>query len=62
MSESIQASSQLSFAENFLLSGSAALVSKTLAAPLERIKMLLQNQGENIRKGRMKESYKVLNV
>jgi len=33
-------------AEDFLLGGTAAAVSKTLAAPIERVKLLLQNQGE----------------
>jgi len=32
--------------EDFLLGGVAAAVSKTIAAPIERIKLLLQNQGE----------------
>jgi len=32
--------------EDFLLGGVAAGVSKTIAAPIERIKLLLQNQGE----------------
>jgi solute carrier family 25 (adenine nucleotide translocator) protein 4/5/6/31 len=32
--------------EDFLLGGVAAAVSKTIAAPIERVKLLLQNQGE----------------
>lgn len=36
----------LGFSENFLLSGCAAAVSKTSAAPIERVKLLLQNQGQ----------------
>jgi solute carrier family 25 (adenine nucleotide translocator) protein 4/5/6/31 len=32
--------------EDFLLGGTAAAVSKTIAAPIERVKLLLQNQGE----------------
>jgi solute carrier family 25 (adenine nucleotide translocator) protein 4/5/6/31 len=32
--------------EDFLLGGTAAAVSKTVAAPIERVKLLLQNQGE----------------
>ena len=35
---------RLGFAENFLISGSAAAISKTSAAPIERVKLLLQNQ------------------
>lgn len=48
----------LSFAENFLLSGAAAVVSKTAAAPIERIKLLVQNQDEMIKQGRLSEPYK----
>lgn len=33
--------------EDFLLGGVAAAVSKTAAAPIERVKLLLQNQGES---------------
>jgi len=33
--------------EDFLLGGSAAAISKTIAAPIERVKLLLQNQGES---------------
>jgi len=33
--------------EDFMLGGVAAAVSKTAAAPIERVKLLLQNQGEN---------------
>jgi len=33
--------------EDFMLGGIAAAVSKTAAAPIERVKLLLQNQGEN---------------
>jgi solute carrier family 25 (adenine nucleotide translocator) protein 4/5/6/31 len=58
MSEGITASDKLSFAENFLLSGCAAVVSKTAAAPIERVKLLVQNQGEMLKTGRLKEPYK----
>jgi len=51
-------SNNLSFAENFLLSGAAAVVSKTAAAPIERIKLLVQNQDEMIKQGRLAEPYK----
>jgi solute carrier family 25 (adenine nucleotide translocator) protein 4/5/6/31 len=37
----------LNFVEDFLLGGTAAAVAKTIAAPIERIKLLLQNQGES---------------
>jgi len=48
----------LSFAENFLLSGAAAVISKTAAAPIERIKLLVQNQDEMIKQGTLSEPYK----
>jgi len=48
----------LSFAENFLLSGAAAVISKTAAAPIERIKLLVQNQDEMLKQGRLTEPYK----
>lgn len=50
--------SNLSFAENFMLSGAAAVISKTVAAPIERIKLLVQNQDEMIKQGRLAEPYK----
>jgi len=49
---------RLGFAENFLLSGTAAAVSKTSAAPIERVKLLLQNQGELLKQGRLDQSYR----
>eukprot|EP00456_Euglypha_rotunda_P054537 TRINITY_DN440_c0_g1_i4.p1 TRINITY_DN440_c0_g1~~TRINITY_DN440_c0_g1_i4.p1 ORF type:complete len:329 (-),score=46.16 TRINITY_DN440_c0_g1_i4:144-1130(-) len=58
MSESIAASDKLSFVENFFISGSAAIISKTIAAPIERVKLLVQNQGEMLKTGRLKEPYK----
>jgi solute carrier family 25 (mitochondrial adenine nucleotide translocator), member 4/5/6/31 len=51
------ADKSLSFAESFVLSGVAAVVSKTCAAPLERIKLLVQNQGEMIKSGRLDRPY-----
>lgn len=47
----------LSFAENFALSGVAAVISKTAAAPIERVKLLVQNQGEMIKAGRLDKPY-----
>jgi len=35
------------FVEDFLLGGVSAAVSKTVSAPIERVKLLLQNQGES---------------
>jgi len=37
----------LSPIESFMIGGTAAAISKTLAAPIERVKLLLQNQGES---------------
>jgi len=48
---------KLGFAENFLLSGVAAAVSKTAAAPIERVKLLVQNQNEMIKQGRLDKPY-----
>jgi len=49
---------KLGFAENFALSGVAAVVSKTAAAPIERVKLLVQNQDEMIKQGKLSEPYK----
>jgi solute carrier family 25 (adenine nucleotide translocator) protein 4/5/6/31 len=49
---------KLTFAENFGLAGVAAVVSKTVAAPLERIKMVVQNQDEMLKKGTLKKGFK----
>ena len=57
MSESLASSDKLSFAENFILSGTAAIVSKTVAAPIERVKLLVQNQGEMLKSGRLDTPY-----
>lgn len=46
------------FATNFLMGGVSAAVSKTAVAPLERVKLLLQNQDEMIKAGRLSEPYK----
>ena len=42
---------KLSFLEDFMLSGVAAVTSKTVAAPIERLKMVKQNESELVRKG-----------
>merc|ERR1712134_8402 len=41
-----------------MLSGVAAGISKTAAAPIERVKLLVQNQDEMIKQGRLSEPYK----
>ena len=48
----------LSFSETCVLSSSANLVAKTLAAPLDRIKLLWQNHREIVRAGRLRTPYK----
>lgn len=48
---------KLSFMEDFLLGGTAAAISKTVAAPIERIKLLIQNQNELYRTGRLQQLY-----
>jgi len=51
------ADKKLGFFENFMLSGVAAGVSKTAAAPIERVKLLVQNQDEMIKQGRLDKPY-----
>jgi solute carrier family 25 (adenine nucleotide translocator) protein 4/5/6/31 len=46
------------FLVDFLMGGVSAAVSKTAAAPIERIKLLIQNQDEMIKAGRLSEPYK----
>merc|ERR1711974_223068 len=48
---------KLSFLEDFLLGGVAAGISKTVAAPIERIKLMVQNQDEMIKAGRLERPY-----
>eukprot|EP01101_Sappina_pedata_P009898 TRINITY_DN6105_c1_g1_i1.p2 TRINITY_DN6105_c1_g1~~TRINITY_DN6105_c1_g1_i1.p2 ORF type:complete len:309 (+),score=178.12 TRINITY_DN6105_c1_g1_i1:42-968(+) len=46
-----------SFLIDFLMGGVSAAVSKTAAAPIERIKLLIQNQDEMIKAGRLDRPY-----
>jgi len=46
------------FALDFLMGGVSAAISKTAAAPIERVKLLIQNQDEMIKSGRLREPYK----
>jgi solute carrier family 25 (adenine nucleotide translocator) protein 4/5/6/31 len=46
-----------SFLVDFLMGGVSAAVSKTAAAPIERIKLLIQNQDEMIKAGRLDRKY-----
>jgi hypothetical protein len=45
-------------AADFAMGGAAAVVAKTGAAPVERVKLLLQNQGELLRRGHLTRPYK----
>lgn len=40
------------------MGGTAAAISKTVAAPIERVKLLIQNQGAMINAGRLDRPYK----
>jgi len=48
----------MNFALDFLMGGVSAAVSKTAAAPIERVKLLIQNQDEMLKTGRLSEPYK----
>jgi solute carrier family 25 (adenine nucleotide translocator) protein 4/5/6/31 len=45
------------FVIDFLMGGVSAAVSKTAAAPIERVKLLIQNQDEMIKAGRLDRPY-----
>jgi len=45
------------FLVDFLMGGISAAVSKTAAAPIERVKLLIQNQDEMIKSGRLDKRY-----
>jgi len=47
-----------SFLIDFMMGGVSAAVSKTVAAPIERVKLLIQNQGEMLKSGRLATPYK----
>jgi len=49
---------QSNFMIDFLMGGVSAAVSKTAAAPIERVKLLIQNQDEMIKQGRLSTPYK----
>ncbi|AQZ13851.1 PET9 (YBL030C) and AAC3 (YBR085W) [Zygosaccharomyces parabailii] len=46
------------FLVDFLMGGVSAAVAKTCAAPIERVKLLLQNQDEMIKQGTLDQRYK----
>ncbi|KAL4584134.1 hypothetical protein LXL04_008724 [Taraxacum kok-saghyz] len=45
------------FSSDFVMGGAAAIVSKSAAAPIERVKLLLQNQGELLKRGQLTRPY-----
>jgi len=45
------------FFVDFMMGGVAAAVSKTAAAPIERVKLLIQNQDEMVKAGRLERRY-----
>lgn len=49
---------QSNFAVDFLAGGVAAAISKTGAAPIERVKLLIQNQGAMLASGRLPTPYR----
>jgi solute carrier family 25 (adenine nucleotide translocator) protein 4/5/6/31 len=57
MGEGPKEDKRLTFIENFSISGAAAVISKTVAAPIERVKLLIQNQGEMLKSGRLDKPY-----
>jgi len=48
---------QSNFMVDFLMGGVSAAVAKTAAAPIERVKLLIQNQDEMIKQGRLSQKY-----
>ena len=45
------------FSADFLMGGAVVVLSKCTAAPIERVKLLLQNQGEMMKRGQLKMPY-----
>ncbi|KAK9278939.1 hypothetical protein L1049_028521 [Liquidambar formosana] len=45
------------FSVDFVMGGMGATISKSAAAPIERVKLLLQNQGEMLKRGHLKRPY-----
>ena len=56
--DSKPAKSMSGFLTDFMMGGVSAAVSKTAAAPIERVKLLIQNQDEMIKQGRLSGPYK----
>nr|DAD41880.1 TPA_asm: hypothetical protein HUJ06_016203 [Nelumbo nucifera] len=45
------------FSADFVMAGVAASISKSAVAPIERVKLLLQNQGEMLKRGNLQRPY-----
>jgi solute carrier family 25 (adenine nucleotide translocator) protein 4/5/6/31 len=58
MAEAKKGGINQNFIIDFMMGGVSAAVSKTAAAPIERVKLLIQNQDEMIKQGRLSEPYK----
>ncbi len=48
---------KLGFYEDFMIGGVSAGISKTVSAPIERVKLLVQNQDEMLKSGRLAKGY-----
>jgi solute carrier family 25 (adenine nucleotide translocator) protein 4/5/6/31 len=57
MSEQKKEVVKLGFFEDFLLSGLSAVTSKTIAAPIERIKMVKQSEDHMVKKGTLERPF-----
>jgi len=53
-----KATPKLSFWEDAIMGGASASISKTISAPIERVKMMVQNQGEMLKQGLIDTPYK----
>ena len=49
--------SKITFTESFLISGIVAIISKTVSAPLERVKLLMQSQDELLKRNIINKKY-----
>ena len=58
MADQKQKKTMSGFLTDFMMGGVSAAVSKTAAAPIERIKLLIQNQDEMIKQGRLAGPYR----
>ncbi|RVW91190.1 ADP,ATP carrier protein ER-ANT1 [Vitis vinifera] len=53
----VRRTQQERFSVDFVMGGGAAVLAKSAAAPIERVKLLLQNQGEMLKRGHLKRPY-----